>query len=324
MFTNTGDFGNLSDIHKNLEAAVGKQKTDLKKQERDALMAFPAAFKADFTALVTTFTKLFGPPDGGRDGTSRSTTEKTQRWKWNVHVFQVATKDNRYVAVRILPEDAPDAGKPARSAKLRERLRSSVEKRPNGDVIITGIPMVNQGPKGFCVAATMDRCLKFVGVPSDMYVLAVAGGTEMGGGARPEEMMDATADLARAFGTRFEKAGASVKIPAIARYIDDGTPLIWEMQSVDGFDKSLSERASQRKDTKDPKAWKATLKSWRKMVGRVKTEGKDGHVCMIIGYNKDTDELAVSDSWGPEYAERWITVEEAEMISDGRLYTISP
>ena len=40
---------------------------------------------------------------------------------------------------------------------------------------------------------------------------------------------------------------------------------------------------------------------------------------MIIGYNTQTDELAISDSWGPGYAERWITVKEAQDISANEL-----
>lgn len=322
VFTNSGDFGNVSNIRDQLEAAVGKDKTDLRKQLREAESAFPTAFKNDVATLQVALTKLFGAADSGREGVSRSMTEKVQRWAWKGHVFQLALKDNQYVALRILPETESSGTSPLRGSQRRERLQKSVVRRPNGDVVITGIPMVDQGPKGFCVAATLDRCLKYLGIPSDMYALAVAGDTAMGGGASPARMMNATGDLARSFGCRFEKAGSSVKIQSVSRYLDNGQPLIWDMNIVRAFDKNLSERASQRSQTPDPKAWKAVLKQWRKMVGRVKPDLEGAHVCMIIGYNKETDELAISDSWGPEYAERWISVDEAEMISNGRLYTL--
>ena len=49
-------------------------------------------------------------------------------------------------------------------------------------------------------------------------------------------------------------------------------------------------------------------------------QGTDnGHMRMIIGYNSATDELAISDSWGQVAAERWITVKEANDISQGDL-----
>jgi hypothetical protein len=46
-------------------------------------------------------------------------------------------------------------------------------------------------------------------------------------------------------------------------------------------------------------------------------------MCLIIGYNKATGEIAISDSWGPRFAERWITVEEATAVSQGFLQVIS-
>ena len=322
VFTNSGDFGNVSDLKDSLETAVGKQRTDLNKKLREAVAAFPAAFRSDVTTLSGELTKLFGEPTSGRDGASRSTVEKLQRWSWSGHTIQLATKDNQYVALRILPETDAAGSKPLRDSEVKARLRNSLERRSNGDVVITGIPMVDQGPKGFCVAATLDRTLKFFGIPADMYALAVAGDTGMGGGASPSKMMDATADLARSFGCRFEKAGSSVKIQSVSRYLDEGLPLIWSMNVVPVLHKNLSDRTRQRSQTSDVKAWKTVLKGWRKMIGRVKPEPGSGHVCMIIGYNKETDELAISDSWGPEYAERWITVEEAEMISQNRLHTL--
>jgi hypothetical protein len=44
---------------------------------------------------------------------------------------------------------------------------------------------------------------------------------------------------------------------------------------------------------------------------------------LIIGYNRATDEIALSDSWGPSYAERWITADEAEAISQSAMAAIT-
>ena len=65
----------------------------------------------------------------------------------------------------------------------------------------------------------------------------------------------------------------------------------------------------------DPDAWKKQLGEARRAARRFRVERETGHVCMIIGYNKQTGEIAVSDSWGPEYAERWVTPEEASAVS---------
>jgi len=36
---------------------------------------------------------------------------------------------------------------------------------------------------------------------------------------------------------------------------------------------------------------------------------------MIIGYNEATNELAVSDSWGPRYEIRWVHTDIANAVS---------
>jgi hypothetical protein len=43
---------------------------------------------------------------------------------------------------------------------------------------------------------------------------------------------------------------------------------------------------------------------------------------MITGYNETTGELAISDSYGPGFEERWMTVEEAAAVSQGLFYVI--
>jgi hypothetical protein len=42
---------------------------------------------------------------------------------------------------------------------------------------------------------------------------------------------------------------------------------------------------------------------------------KDGHLCLIIGYNAATREIAFTDSWGKEFALEWVTEKEANEIS---------
>ena len=47
-----------------------------------------------------------------------------------------------------------------------------------------------------------------------------------------------------------------------------------------------------------------------------------GHICLIIGYNKQTGEIAISDSWGSRFAERWVPAQAARAVSRGGLYVI--
>jgi len=54
----------------------------------------------------------------------------------------------------------------------------------------------------------------------------------------------------------------------------------------------------------------------------MRPDKESGHVCMITGYNAATDELCISDSWGPGFEERWITPEEAQAVSQHNFYVI--
>ena len=45
---------------------------------------------------------------------------------------------------------------------------------------------------------------------------------------------------------------------------------------------------------------------------------------MIVGYNEATNELAVSDSWGPSFERRWVPVPVANWASQGGLFMILP
>lgn len=45
---------------------------------------------------------------------------------------------------------------------------------------------------------------------------------------------------------------------------------------------------------------------------------------MIVGYNKATQEVAVSDSWGPEFERRWVPIGVADWASAGSIFMILP
>jgi hypothetical protein len=47
-------------------------------------------------------------------------------------------------------------------------------------------------------------------------------------------------------------------------------------------------------------------------------------VCLIVGYNEETQELAVSDSWGARYERRWVPVPVADWANGGGLFMILP
>jgi len=200
-----------------------------------------------------------------------------------------------------------------------------VDRRPNGDVIITDIPMVDQGPKGYCVPATWERVLRYTGIPADMYILAMAGNTNVGGGTSTAAIMGGARQLVQRYGRRINSERGKLSINSISRSIDKGIPLMWSMFSTDEFNNIANSRTKQRASVEDWDEWDSeTLAPARRNARNMKKPRDSGHVCMIIGYNAKTGEIAVSDSWGPGYAERWVLVEEAEAVSQGETMFIQP
>jgi hypothetical protein len=282
------------------------------------------AIKEDAEKLEHSLAALFGAPASARLGGGSETSEQMLRWDWNGHSFLLATPPGEYVALRIVPTAMLESGGQSRvtDAVMRERLAARVERRPNGDVILRDMPMVNQGPKGYCVPATWERVMRYMGIPADMYVLAMAGGTRAGGGTSGNNIAWAVRDAVTGAGRRMESPSVKLTPEGVARYIDKGLPVMWAMFTTGQFNAAANRRMKQRQEMTDPQAWAESLEEARRMPRRWPKDPEAGHVCMIIGYNEKTGELAVSDSWGPAFAERWVTAEEAKAVSQGQFFLI--
>ena len=326
VFANRGDYGSLYGVEHAARTAIGKEQSDLREKERKALMDFPKALKADADTIESALTGLLGAPAAGSFAQAGPQREQVKKWDWKGHVILLSVQRDQYVSVRIISkEEADRKGKPDRVgySEMRHTLQDRVEKRPNGDVVVGEIPMTNQGPKGYCVPATIERYMRYMGIEADMYMIAMAGGTEKGGGSSLQAMEPVIASLASANLKHLAPAGVSLRAENIAKYVDAGLPLMWGLFVDKDLNDQITERSGERKSETDWDGWKQKLKPARFAAAHIKINRENGHLCLIIGYNKATGEIAISDSWGPRYAERWITVEEATAISQGYLRAIS-
>ena len=254
------------------------------------------------------------------------TRESAERWDLEDTAFLLIEQKGEYVVLRILPKESADAGghsRPVTDATLRERMKAGVIFRENGDVLVGNIPMVDQGPKGFCVPATYARVLLYAGVPADLYLLALLGKTGIGGGTYVSSMENSARALAASYGRSITSVSPSLDLPKLESYFSRGIPLTWAMFVDEEINRDLSLRLKDRRES-DPETWSKTLDSKRKAARNIRKNPLNGHVCLLIGCNRKTGELATSDSWGPEFAERWLTVEEARALSQGDLGAIVP
>ncbi|MBE6420341.1 MAG: hypothetical protein E7031_09455 [Akkermansiaceae bacterium] len=185
----------------------------------------------------------------------------------------------------------------------KSRLKNNVMKdRATGDTWIAGVPMVDQGEKGYCVPATVVRVFAYYGMDAvDQHAMAQLCDSDPDNGTYTHLMYHSLCTIADKFHfvvTDLAPCGNSSTnndwLPEIRRYIDAGIPLIWGVQL--GI---------------VPEA------------GIPPAKKEAGHMRLIIGYNNKTKVIYYTDSWGAGHELKSMGVRDARKISR-ELYVITP
>lgn len=288
------------------------------------ISAMERAIDTDADHIRTQLTEQFGEPERQQFGSGRGMKQLIQRWDWKGHAFLLAAQDGEYVTLKVMStEMADNKGRSEKfsDAALRTITADYLIQRENGDNIVSNIPMVDQGPKGYCVPATFERYLRYMQIPADMYILAMAGQTKAGGGTSLSAIISSIDGYISSQNRSMKKISEPIKVRTVQKHIDKGLPIIWTMYSSKAYNSYANERTKARRKVTDWKSWEKHVKSDARSTELPK-DITTGHACMIVGYNKETGEIAVSDSWGPSYRERWISAEQAEQVSKGSIYVI--
>lgn len=167
------------------------------------------------------------------------------------------------------------------AAKAREHVRRDVE----GDVWIDGVPMVDQGRKGYCAAAVGERILRYYGHDVDEHEFAQQAGCETSGGTSVAEMIKTV----RGIGAK--------KHLAYERIVTGAGPFDSRELAVKDrrFRKFLSGVRTQI-DKGIPICWGVTLGVFPEAGLAPQIRG--GHMRLIVGYNVKSREIIYSDTWG--------------------------
>lgn len=280
----------------------------------------------DAEILGEALSGLFGPGSSQRFGEGETRT-KVDRWDWNGHAFLLSHVEEEYVGLMIQTvEFADKRGRSARVPEgvIRQRARDGIERRDNGDVVLSNLPMVDQGPKGYCAPATVERCMRYLGIPADMYLLAMAGETRMGGGTSVTLLLNNIGQDIKRKGRKFDTWRSEPKMRDIKRQIDSGIPLMWGMFSTEEFNRTATERTGERRELSADEfpSYAARVKEQAARASLDKDTSRS-HIVIITGYNETSGEIAFSDSWGERFKERWISLEEAAQISQDVFYVIN-
>jgi hypothetical protein len=317
VYANKGDFG----------SKAGEAENHFKGGTEATARTLADAMGRDEAAVSDALAKTLGPAETQHFGEGKS-RRSIRRWDWNGHSLLLSAEEGEYVSLLIVPLDfAEGGGRTARmkDGELRDRLRESVVREANGDVYLSQIPMVNQGPKGYCAPATFERAMRTMGIESDMYLLAMIGESKMGGGTSVEKLLENVRSAIHRKGrrTRDEKT-KDLRIRDVKRQIDEGIPVMWTMMSVSDYNKAANANTAKRKSVTDWSAYAMEIAASAAVIAKQDKPDDAHHICMIVGYNEATNEFAVSDSWGPSFERRWVPVPVANWASQGGLFMILP
>jgi hypothetical protein len=233
----------------------------------------------------------------------------------------------------------------------KSSLLANVTKDPGGDVFIKNMPMVDQGPKGYCAVATAERVFRYYGMPVDQNEMAQVAKTGAGGGTNPDAMLKALTALqgrlhvhVRAISkweyaefnrmitdyNREAKRNKKAEINlAGMRTIDIGA--IYE--SMDPVSLKESKTVKKKGDFEKfkreiaEKIDKGIPVMWSVELGLYPEaeipQAHGGHMRLIIGYNNKTNDVIYSDSWGAQHAMKRMPMDNAFPMTTG-LYFMEP
>lgn len=308
IFTNRGDYAAFR------SAMAGARNA------AQAMRDFGGALDADFDAISSRLTFLFGSPAIERAAGGLEPGRRSLRWDFGPHRFVLSREPDQMVSLAVIPVDSAGARRLS-DDQIRHLLADRLDRRPTGDVIVDRMPMVSQGPKGYCVPATFERYLRYVGIPADMYELAAVGGTRFGGGTDMRQMVASLDHYVRRYDRHIEQLDLRLSAAGVSRCLDEGRPIIWGLSTTPAFNQLSNRLTARRRTVTDWPAWKRDLAALD--LTPLRLDAAHLHACLIIGYNRATDEIAFTDSWGPDYAERWVPAEAARRISLDQYWAIA-
>lgn len=310
VYANKGDYN----------SSVGSAENHFKPKNDQKLeiQSLADAMERDYLNVKTQLSEALGDPIKQRFGEKDGRTY-VLRWDYQDVSFLLSEEKSEYIRLQIVKQEVAEAEgkiKFIKDADLKGLLKDNIENNEFGDVYITNIPMVNQGPKGYCAPATFERAMRYMRVPADMYILATLA-TAPGGGTNTTLLADKAKRAIRSKARRIKDFDSSkLKMRDVKKFINKGIPIMWTMRSLTSYNDIANKRSNQRDTSASAEEWATPIaQEAENVIDSMKRIQENHHICMIIGYNEATQEIAVSDSWGPRYAIRWIHIDIASAVS---------
>lgn len=246
---------------------------------------------------------------------------------------------NAFIASTMLANKARFSG----PAHLKKNLTS-------GDVVIPDVPMVDQGQKGYCAVACVERMMRYYGIPADENEIAQVANSDASRGTSADAMFAALKKLGarlhvvvrpveqfevRQIETLMNEYNRAAKVGHRAKPIPDQGHMLNVGAIYEAMDPTLlkevrnKNKAESARFQKDIQAHidQGIPLLWSVMLGLVKEkeipQSMGGHMRLIIGYNAKTNEVLYTDSWGAGHELKRMAVDDAWTMTTG-LTAIEP
>lgn len=195
-------------------------------------------------------------------------------------------------------------------------LPRNVKKDDKGNVTVGGLPMVDQGNKGYCVVASVQRLFEYYGIGADMHQIAEVSQADPEKGTSTMSMAQELDKIDYRFKTRLKILGMTAErgglvqverdfkvgkpidetsfLKMVRTHVNDGLPLLWSLQ--------LGEFPE---------------------VPDLKPQMAGGHMRIITGYNDADQTVLFSDSWGAGHEQKTMKMGDAYKATNG-LFVLQP
>lgn len=241
-----------------------------------------------------------------------------------------------FIRLKLGPDkDALDRGG-ASDAVTRRDLKSHVKKEGSA-VWLEGIPMVDQGQKGYCVPATVSRVFAYYGMDGiDQHALAQLCNSSGQGGTSYHEMQTALNDISRQFRFKVVNLDGSHSLDEMVAVYNKAAKKKKKAQ-LTGFDVGAMEfdpevmLAARAGKPAMVKKWLDPIRKgidagqpvlWSVLLGIFPEEGlpqsNGGHMRLIIGYDLEQGVIYYSDSWGAGHERKKMPANRAAAITTAR------
>jgi hypothetical protein len=258
-----------------------------------------------------------------------------------------------FIRLRMVPGGGEGRGEAMSSggtAVSRADIARFVVREKGGDVFIRSVPMIDQGEKGYCAAASAARVLNFYGIPADQHEVAQIAGTKpgVGGGTLVAAFEDALKRVSGKYGTRmqslldtsvtnrdferflrkYNQAAKKAGLPELgegerAQLSEQVDPAVLrEVLGKGTAHERFFKRVRDHIDIGIPLFWTLQLGLYEENGEPPRQEG-GAHMRLIIGYNESSNEILFSDSWGPGHERKRINGNDA-VAATMNLFVLRP